>query len=433
MSLNTHHWLPFTNNNDFFKRPQLFTKAEGMYYWDQHQNKILDACSGLFCSPAGHGRSDIADAVHQQLLTLDFSPHFMRATEASFALAEILASWLPDPINHIFFCSSGSEAVDTAIKVALAYHHAAGNPQKQRFVSRERAYHGVNIGGTSLSGMMKNREAFGQGMSGVVHMRHTWLAENSFTQGQPETGAELAEDLQRFVQLYGKDNIAACFVEPIAGSTGALIPPKGYLQRLREICTDNEILLVFDEVITGFGRTGKPFASQTFDVTPDIITLAKALTNGTQPMGAVAVSETLYNTIRSQGVPGMPEFFHGYTYSAHPAACAAALATANIYQTEGLFERSKALTPLFQECIHSLADLSIVKDIRSFGLMAGIDLHSEKTPNRLGYDIQAALFDAGLHLKTTGNCAIIAPAFIARSEHLENITDILRKVFIRFS
>lgn len=432
MELNRHQWLPFTNNKAFIQRPQIFSKAQGMYYWNSQGDKILDACSGLFCCPAGHGRIEIANAVYQQLQTLDFSPHFMRASENSFKLADKLSSLLPDSIDHLFFCSSGSEAVDTAIKVVLAYHHATGKPQKQRFVSRERAYHGVNLGGTSLSGILKNREVFGQGIASVVHMRHTWLQQNSFTQGQPETGAELANDLQRFVDLYGKDNIAACFVEPIAGSTGALIPPKGYLQRLREICTNNEILLVFDEVITGFGRTGKAFAAQTFDVKPDIITLAKALTNGAQPMGAVAVTNTIYDSIVNSGSDlgnsGLPEFFHGYTYSGHPAACAAALTTLEIFENEGLFERSTSLAPLFQECLHSLSDLAAVKDIRSFGLMGAVDIHSSQKPGELGYKLQADLFDQGLHLKTTGDVAILAPAFICEPKELEQIMDILRRV-----
>lgn len=426
--INSHHWLPFTNNCDFLDDPKLLKSASGMYYWDQYNNKVLDGGSGLFCSPAGHCVESISNAVYQQLKTLDYAPHFMRATEQSFQLSEMLSALLPDLINHIFYCGSGSEAVDTAMKIALAYHRSVGNGQKQRFVSRERSYHGVNFGGVALSGMLKNREAYGVGLPGVIHMRHTWLEGNSFTPGQPEDGAFLAEDLQRHVDLYGADTIAACFVEPIAGSTGILVPPKGYLERLRAICDQNNILLVFDEVITGFGRTGNPFASQTFNVTPDIITMAKAITNGAQPMGAVAVSSKIYDAFMDKSESGLPELFHGYTYSCHPAASAAALESLRIYQEEGLFERARSLTPLFQEAVHSLADLGIVKDIRSFGLLGGVDLKSQLKPGILGYQVQKKLFEEGLHLKTTGDCAILAPAFISEPIHIEKMINKLKQV-----
>ena len=330
-----NHWLPFTSNRDFKADPRLMVKAEGVYYWNHKGGRLIDGSAGLFCSAAGHGRKEIAEAVYKSMLQLDYTPPFQLAHPASFELARKVAALMPGDLDYVFFCNSGSESIDTAIKIALAYHRSRGEGQRQRFVSRERAYHGVNIGGVSLSGMVRNRETFGAVMPGVAHMRHTWLPENRYTMGQPETGAELAEDLQRFVDLYGASTIAACVVEPIAGSTGVLVPPKGYLERLRQICDKHGILLVFDEVICGFGRTGKAFAAQSFGVVPDMITMAKALTNGAQPMGAVAVSERIYSTIVDNAAPGGVELFHGYTYSAHPAACAAGIAALDIYEREG--------------------------------------------------------------------------------------------------
>ena len=344
-----YYWMPFTANRDFKQRPRLLTKGEGVYYWSHEGQQILDGSSGLFCCALGHGRTEIATAVGEQLLELDFALPFQGGHAGQFELARRIAALTPEGINRVFFVNSGSESVDTAMKIALAYHRARGEGSRMRFVSRERAYHGVNIGGTSLSGMVKNREAFGVGMAGVAHLRHTWLPENRFTQGQPEHGVELAEDLERIITMYGADTVAACFVEPIAGSTGALVPPKGYLQRLREICDKYGVLLVFDEVICGFGRTGAPFGAQSFDVKPDIMTMAKALTNGAQPMGAVAVDEAVYDTIVNAAADGAVEFFHGYTYSGHPAACAAGIATLEIYEKENVFARAAELSPYFLE------------------------------------------------------------------------------------
>jgi beta-alanine--pyruvate transaminase len=349
-----NHWLPFTANRDFKADPRLMVKAEGVYYWNHKGGRLIDGSAGLFCSAAGHGRKEIAEAVYKSMLELDYTPPFQLAHPASFELARKVAALMPGDLDYVFFCNSGSESIDTAIKIALAYHRSRGEGQRQRFVSRERAYHGVNIGGVSLSGMVRNRETFGAVMPGVAHMRHTWLPENRYTMGQPETGAELADDLQRFVDLYGASTIAACVVEPIAGSTGVLVPPKGYLERLRQICDKHGILLVFDEVICGFGRTGKAFAAQSFGVVPDMITMAKALTNGAQPMGAVAVSERIYSTIVDNATPGGVELFHGYTYSAHPAACAAGIAALDIYEREGLFERAAELSPYFLERVFAL-------------------------------------------------------------------------------
>jgi beta-alanine--pyruvate transaminase len=314
------------------------------------------------------------------------------------------------------------------MKIALAYHRARGEGQRVRFVSRERAYHGVNFGGVSLSGMMRNRETFGAAViPGVAHMRHTWLPENRFTKGQPATGAELADDLQRFVDLYGATSIAACFVEPIAGSTGVLVPPKGYLERLREICDRHGILLVFDEVICGFGRTGKAFAAQSFGVTPDMITMAKALTNGAQPMGAVAVRDTIYETVTKAAPDQAVELFHGYTYSAHPAACAAGLATLDIYQREGLFDRAAAMSDYFLEQVFALSDLPIVTDIRGYGMLAGIDIAGGAKPGARGYEATKKLFANGMHIKFTGDCGIVAPALVAEKSHIDEMIGVLRK------
>ena len=329
------YWMPFTPNRDFKHDPKMVVRAEGMYLWSDRGAKILDGSSGLFCVNAGHGRREIADAVGAQLRELDFIAPFTRGHPKQFELATRVAELTPGDLNRIFFVNSGSEAVDTAMKVALAYHQARGQGGRNMFISRERAYHGVNFGGISLAGMVNNRRKFGPTLPGIAHMRHTHIKENFFVPGEGSQGVELAEDLLRFVNLYGAENIAACFVEPIAGSTGCLVPPKGYLQRLRDICDAHGILLVFDEVICGFGRTGSAFAAQSFGVTPDVMTMAKGITNGAQPMGAVAISERIHDTIMGAAADGAVEFFHGYTYSGHPAPCAAGLATLGYLQERG--------------------------------------------------------------------------------------------------
>src|SRR5947208_34785 len=363
------YWMPFTPNRDFKSDPKMVVRAEGMYYWNDRGEKLIDASSGMFCVNAGHGRKEIADAVHRQLFELDFIAPFLRGHPKQFELASRVAELTPGDLNRIFFVNSGSEAVDSAMKVALAYHQARGQAGRTMFISRERAYHGVNFGGVALSGIINNRRRYGPGVAGVAHMRHTHLKQNFFTRGEGEHGADLAEDLLRFVNLYGAENIAACFVEPIAGSTGCLVPPKGYLQRLRDICDAHGILLVFDEVICGFGRTGAAFAAQSFGVTPDLMTLAKGLTNGAQPMGAVAVSERMHDTIMAAAADGAIEFFHGYTYSGHPAACAAGLAALDVYRKEGLFERGRELAPYFQDAMFSLQGAPNVVDIRGYGML----------------------------------------------------------------
>lgn len=424
----SHHWMPFTSNRDFKRSPRMMARAEGVYYWSAEGTKIIDASSGLFTSAAGHCRPEITKAVAEQLSTLDYTPHFNTGAAPSFEAARRVAELTPEGLNRIFFVNSGSESVDTAIKIALAYHAACGEGQRTHFISRERAYHGVNIGGVSLSGMVNNRKTFGAVMPGVAHMRHTWLPEHRFTRGQPETGAELADDLQRFVDLYGGQNIAACFIEPIAGSTGILIPPKGYLERVREICDQNGILLIFDEVICGFGRTGKPFAAQSFGVTPDIMTMAKALTNGAQPMGAVAVKDSLYEVVTESAAEGAIEFFHGYTYSGHPAACAAAIATMDIYEREGLFEKGEQMAPYFQDQVYAMQDMDIVADIRGYGMVAGIELHPGAAPGARGMEATKRLFEAGLHIKFTGDAAIMAPALVSEKEHIDEMIGKFRDV-----
>jgi beta-alanine--pyruvate transaminase len=427
ISLGTH-WMPFTPNRDFKNDPKLVARAEGMYYWTPDGRKVLDGSSGLFTSAAGHCRKEIAEAVHRQLLELDYTPSFQRGHPKAFQLAEKVAGLLPAGINRVFFVNSGSEAVDTAMKMCLAYHRARGEGQRTLFVSRERAYHGVNFGGVALSGMVKNRQAFGFGLPPVAHMRQTWTPEQRFTKGQPEQGVELAEDLQRIINLYGADTIAAVFVEPIAGSTGVLVPPKGYLERLRKLCDQHGILLVFDEVICGFGRTGKAFGAQSFNVTPDIVTMAKAITNGAQPMGAVAAKQSIYDTMMEAAPEGTVEFFHGYTFSAHPAACAAGLAALDIYERERLFERGAQMSAYFLDSLFELADLPVVTDIRGFGMLGGIDFAPGAKPGARGHEIQKRLFDAGLHVKTTGDAAIIAPALVAESSHIDELCEKLRGV-----
>jgi beta-alanine--pyruvate transaminase len=426
--INDNFWIPFTPNRDFRQEPKLFVRAAGEYYYDAADRPVLDGVSGLFASALGHGRQEIADAVHRQMLTLDFTASFYRSHPLAFTLAKKVSDLLPPGLDRIFFVSSGSEAVDTALKIALAYHRARGQGSRRIFVSRERAYHGVNFGGVALSGLTNNRRDFAGGGPQVVHMRHTWLEENRYSRGQPKYGAFLADDLLRLISLHGAENIAACVVEPIAGSTGVLAPPVGYLQRLRQICDQHDILLILDEVICGFGRTGKAFASQTFQVRADIVTLAKALTNGTQPMGAVAVDRPIYDTIINAACEQDIEFFHGYTWSAHPVACAAALETLAIYRRERVFEAGETLSESFLQRLFALQGLPVVTDIRGFGLLGGIELAPGSKPGQRGYEVQKRLFDAGLHLKSTGDVVIVAPILVGTPEYIDRLFDILTRV-----
>ena len=425
------HWMPFTSNREFKFDPRLIVGGNGVYLKDHKGGRVIDGSSGLFCCPLGHGRKEIAEAVYQQLLENDYASPFMTSTPGSFDLANRVARITPDDINHVFFVNSGSESIDTALKMAMAYHRARGEGQRTRFVSRERGYHGVNIGGVSLSGMVRNRETFTSVMPNVVVMRHTWSEDELFVRGQPEQGVELADDLARHCETYGGSTIAAVFVEPVAGSTGALVPPKGYLQRLREICDEHGILLVFDEVITGFGRLGHAFASQAFGVTPDIMTMAKALTNGAQPMGAVAVRGEIYQTITDAAPKNAIEFFHGYTYSGHPAACAAGIAVQKIYEEESVFVKAAQLSDYFLDGLFSLSDLDCIKDIRGYGLIGGVELKAKGNPGALGTQIQKDLFWNGMHVKFTGDTGIVAPPFVSEKAHIDEMIDKLRSTFER--
>ncbi len=425
------HWMPFTSNRHFKANPRILTGAEGMYYTTDHGDKVIDGSAGLFCVAAGHGRREIAEAVSETLTKLDYAPPFQFGHPASFEAARRIASITPGDLNHIFFSNSGSEAVETALKIALAYHKARGEGQRLRLVGRERSYHGVNFGGLTVAGMINNKKAFGLGLPGACHLRHTHLPEHKFTVGQPETGAELAEDLQRLVELHGADSIACCIVEPIAGSTGALMPPKGYLQRLREICDDHNILLIFDEVICGFGRTGKQFGADSFGVVPDMVTMAKALTNGVVPMGAVAASEHVHETLMNAAPENAIELFHGYTYSGCPVASAAAIATRNIFEEEQLVERAAKMTPKFLEALYSLKDLSVVTDIRGYGMIGGIDLATKDKPGVRGMQVMQELYDAGAMVKMTGDCALISPPLVCEDQHIDEIFTKLRGVLAK--
>jgi len=423
-----HQWMPFTANRQFIEQPRILARAEGVYYYNTRGEKLLDGSSGLYCIPLGHGRREIREAVTKQMEELDYAPPFQYGVPAAFRLAAELAQMLPAGLNRVLFSGSGSEAVESALKVAIQYHRVRGEGARQRFVGRERGYHGVNFGGWSVGGMVNNRKAFGMGLPGVAHMRHTHIAENRFVMGQGAHGADLADDLERFVALHGADTIAACIVEPIAGSTGILVPPVGYLQRLREICTKHGILLIFDEVITGFGRTGQAFAADTFGVVPDIMTMAKAITNGSIPMAAIAVREEIQQTILDASPPNTVEFFHGYTYSAHPVACAAALATLKIFKEEDTFARVRELSPAFLAQIGAFRDLPFVTDTRGFGLLGAVDLAPEGAPGQRGFKVLCKAFEAGLVLRNAGDTIVLAPPFAATPEQITQMVETMRAV-----
>jgi len=421
------HWMPFTSNKDFKENPRLITEAKGVYLKNHHGKTMIDASSGLFCNPLGHGRKEITNAVAKQLEQLDYVQPFQQGFGGSFELARRISKHTPGNLNRIFFTICGSTAVETAIKIVIAYHKAKGQGQRFRFVGRERAYHGMNIGATSVGGMVNNVKTFASVlMPGVVHMRHTHLKDHKFVKGQPTTGAEMAEDLERICANFGSENIAACIVEPIAGSTGALVPPKGYLKRLREICDKHGIVLIFDEVITGWGRTGSAFASQEFGVTPDVMTMAKATTNGVVPMGAVAVKEEIYDAVMDASPKGAVELFHGYTYSAIPVSVAAALAVQDIFEKEDIFKKVKEMSPYFLDGIFSLKDISGVDNIRGYGMLAGIDMKLKEKPGRAGFECFKACYEAGVNFKATGDCLIIAPQFICEKKHIDEIIEKLR-------
>ena len=431
-SLN-EHWMPFTSNKDFKNNPRLITEAKGVYLKTHHGKTQIDGSSGLFCNPLGHGRREITEAVTKQLETLDYAQPFQQGFGGSFELATKIAKHTPGDLNKIFYTICGSTAVETAIKIAIAYHRAKGDSKRFRFVGRERAYHGMNIGATSVGGMINNVKTFASVlMPGVLHMRHTHLPEHKFVSGQPETGAELANDLERFCANFGGENIAACIVEPVAGSTGCLVPPKGYLQKLREICDKHGILLIFDEVICGWGRMGSVFASQEFDVVPDMMTLAKATTNGVVPMGVVACKDEMYDAVMDSTPMGAVELFHGYTYSGIPVSVAAALAVQDIFEKDDIFNRVRELAPYFQEKIFSLKDIESIENIRGQGLMAGIDMKLNTKPGKAGYETFKSCYDAGVNFKATGDCLIIAPQFICEKKHIDEIVDKLRTGILNY-
>jgi beta-alanine--pyruvate transaminase len=428
-----NYWMPFSPNKEFKQEPRMFVRGEGVWLWKPDGSQVLDASSGLFCVAAGHCRPEIAKAVYDQLSTLDYTMPFTRAHPKAFELAQRVAQYTPEGLNRVFFTCSGSESVDSAMKMALAYHRIRGQGHRQLFVSRERAYHGVNMGGVALSGMVNNRRTFGVGLPGVHFMRHTALPENKFVRGQPETGADLADDLQRICTMVGGDNIAAVFVEPAAGSFGCLPPPKGYLDRIRAICDQHGILLVFDEVITGWGRMGAPFGAQKFGVTPDLLTMAKAITNGAQPLGAIAVKQSIYDAITEAGPAKGIEFFHGYTYSAHPASCAAGLAMMDIFASEDLIGRAAAMSDYFLDALWSLRDLPCLVDIRGIGMMGALELSpAGQPPGARGHEAQKALYDANLNLKSTGDSLILAPPFVAEKQHIDLMVERLRTVLSKF-
>ena len=405
-----------------------------MYYKTSDGKKILDGVAGLWCVNAGHCRSRIVNAVKAQVEKMDYGLSFQMGHKLAFEFAEKLVNILPNEINHTFFSNSGSEAVDSALKVALAYFKAKGQHSKTKFIGRSRGYHGSGFGGTSVGGIIANRSQFGNLLNGVIHLPHTHMPEkNSFSWGQPKYGIEKAEALNEIIDFHGKDTIAAVIVEPIAGSTGVLVPPLGYLEKLREICSKNDILLIFDEVITGFGRVGDSFASKRFRVTPDIMTLAKGITNATIPMGAIGVKSEIYDTIYKKNKDKI-ELFHGYTYSGHPIACAAGIATLEVYEEEKLFERSKSLEKYFGKAAHSLSKLNVVKDVRNFGLVAGIELaERQKDPKTLGRDVYEECFNNGLMVRFTGNTIAISPPLIITKKQIDEVfstlTHAIKKVF----
>jgi beta-alanine--pyruvate transaminase len=421
------YWMPFTANRQFKARPRMLSRAAGMYYETPEGQKILDGTAGLWCVNAGHGRKEITRAVAEQLEVMDYAPAFQIGHPAAFELANAVVRIAPKGLDHVFFTNSGSESVDTALKIALAYHRAKGDAARVRLLGRERGYHGVGFGGISVGGMVANRKAWPAAMiPGVDHLVHTHdIKRNAFTRGQPAHGVELADDLERLVALHDASTIAAVIVEPIAGSTGVIMPPKGYLQRLREICDKYGILLIFDEVITGFGRTGSAFAAQEFGVTPDMITCAKVLTNGCVPMGAVLASKEIYDAFM-QGPPGAIELFHGYTYSAHPVACAAGLAALQIYQGENLLSRARQTGPTFEKAVHELRGLPHVIDIRNYGLVAGIELAPiTGTPGARAFGVYLKCFERGLLIRTTGDIIALSPALIIEPKHIEELFGVL--------
>ncbi len=420
------YWMPFTANRQFKQSPRMLARAEGMRFWTPDGREILDAIAGLWCVNAGHGRKKIVQAIQEQAAEMDFAPPFNMGHPKAFELADKVARITPEGMDRVFFTNSGSESVETALKMAIAYHRVRGEGQRTRLIGRERGYHGVNFGGISVGGMVANRKMFGTMLSGVDHIRHTHDARNFNTRGQPEHGAELADDLERLVALHDASTIAAVIVEPVAGSTGVLIPPKGYLQRLRDICDKHGILLIFDEVITGFGRLGSPFAATHFGVTPDLMTLAKGLTNGAVPMGAVVAKRHIHDAFM-KGPEHLIEFFHGYTYSAHPLACAAGIATLETYEDDQLLTRGAKMAGTFEQAVHSLEGLPNVIDVRNIGLVGGIELAPiAGEPGKRAFSVFLDCWEKGLLVRTTGDTVALSPPLIIEDSHIEQIVSTLK-------
>ena len=419
-------WMPFTANRQFKKAPRLLARAEGMHYWTHDGRKLLDATSGLWCVNAGHCRPKIVEAVKRQVEKMDFAPTFQMGHPIAFEFAERLARIAPPGFSRVFFTNSGSESADTALKIALGYHRARGDAGRYRLIGRERGYHGVNFGGMAVGGITVNRKVFGPGVAGVDHIRHTHdLARSSFSKGQPAHGAEFADELERLCVLHDPSTIAAVIVEPVAGSAGVLVPPVGYLERLREICTRHGILLIFDEVITGFGRLGKPFGSQHFNVMPDLFTVAKGMTNATVPMGGVFVKQEIFDAFM-QGPEGI-EIFHGYTYSGHPLACAAGIGTLDTYEEEGLLTRAAELAPYWEQAIHSLKGAAGVIDIRNCGLMGAIELEPRAgAPGKRAYEAFLKVFEAGVLIRFAGETLAFSPPLIVQKSQIDEIFERVR-------
>ena len=425
-------WMPFTANRQFKQAPRLLAKAQGMHYWTPEGRQILDGCAGLWCVNAGHARPRIVAAIAAQAAEMDYAPPFNMAHPKSFELAERLVALTPDGLNKVFFTNSGSEAVETALKMAIGYHRARGEGTRTRLIGRERGYHGVNFGGITVGGIVGNRKSFGPLLPGADHIRHTHdLTRNAYSRGVPAHGAELADDLERLVALHDASTIAAVIVEPVAGSTGVLLPPQGYLKRLREICDKHGILLIFDEVITGFGRLGTPFAAQYFGVTPDLMTVAKGISNGCVPMGAVFAKDAIHDAFMT-GPEHLVEFPHGYTYSAHPLACAAALGTLDTYAEEGLLTRAATMAPVFENALHSVRDVPHVIDVRNIGLVGGIELDPiPGQPGKRAFDVFLGCWERGVMIRTTGDTIALSPPLIVENSHIDQlvstIADVLRQ------
>jgi beta-alanine--pyruvate transaminase len=421
-------WMPYTANRHFKKAPRMLVRAEGMHYWSDDGRQILDGCAGLWCVNAGHCRPKIVEAVRKQIGEMDFAPTFQMGHPIAFEFADRLARIAPEGFSRVFFTNSGSEAADTALKIALAYHRARGEGQRFRLIGRERGYHGVNFGGMAVGGIPANLKVFGPGVAGVHHIRHTHdIARNSYSKGQPAHGAELADELERLCTLHDASTIAAVIVEPVSGSAGVLVPPTGYLERLREICTKHGILLIFDEVITGFGRLGQPFGAQRLGVLPDLFTTAKGMTNGTVPMGAVFTRDAIYEAFM-QGPDGI-ELFHGYTYSGHPLACAAGLGTLDTYEDEGLLTRAASLEKHWQDAIHALKGARHVVDIRNLGLMGAIELEPRLgSPGKRAFEAFVKTFEAGVLIRYTGDILAFSPPLIIEKAQIDRIFETVRSV-----